>query len=66
MCLTPEIQWRILKSITTPSRFDSRCNLCREEKIKIMLYFDLSNQLNQRPNLIARRGHKINLDYFQE
>ena len=35
--LTPEIQWSILKGSNTPNCFDSRCNLCREEKIQITL-----------------------------
>ena len=30
--LTPEIQWSILKRSSTPKSFDSRCNLCLEEK----------------------------------
>ena len=30
--LTPEIQWSILKKSKTPKYFDSRCNLCLEEK----------------------------------
>ena len=32
--LTPEIQWSILKKLNTPKCFDSRCNLCLEEKIQ--------------------------------
>ena len=32
--LTPEIQWSILKKSDTPKCFDSRCNLCIEEKYK--------------------------------
>ena len=35
--LTPEIQWSILKKSNTPKYFDSRCNLCLEEKIQIMI-----------------------------
>ena len=31
--LTPDIQWSILKRSSTPKSFDSRCNLCLEEKI---------------------------------
>ena len=30
--LTAEIQWSILKRSNTPKSFDSRCNLCLEEK----------------------------------
>ena len=37
--LPPEIQWSILQKSNTPN-FDSRCNLCLEEKIQIMLYPD--------------------------
>ena len=58
MGFTPEIQWRILKRSTTPSCFDGRSNLCLEEKIQIMLYFDPGNLLNQRCDLIARCGHE--------
>ena len=53
MGLTPETQWKILKRSITPSYFDSRCNLCLEEKIQIMLYIDPVNLLNQRWNLIT-------------
>ena len=51
---------------TTPSCFDGRCNLCLEEKIQIMLYFDPVNLLNQRCDLKVRGRHKMNLDYFQK
>ena len=30
--LTTDIQWSILKRSSTPKSFDSRCNLCLEEK----------------------------------
>ena len=36
--LTPDIQWSILKRSNTPKSFDSRCNLCLEEKIHILLF----------------------------
>ena len=36
--LTPDIQWSILKRSSTPKSFDSRCNLCLEEKIHILLF----------------------------
>ena len=65
MGLIPEIQWRILQRSTTPNCFDGRCNLCLEEKIQIMLYFDPGNLLNQRCGLIVRCRHKINLDYLK-
>ena len=52
--LTPEIQWSILKKSNTPKCFDSRCNLCLEEKIRIMIYPDLEKLLNQRCELIAK------------
>ena len=45
--LTPEIQWSILKKSNTPKCFDSRCNLCLEEKIQIMIYPDPEKLLNQ-------------------
>ena len=35
--LTPEIQWSTLKKSNTPKYFDSRCNLCLENKIQIMM-----------------------------
>ena len=34
--LTPDIQWSILKRSSTPKSFDSRCNLCLEEKISVI------------------------------
>ena len=36
--LTPEIQWSILKRSNTPMSFDSRCNLCLEEKMHILIF----------------------------
>ena len=51
--LTPEIQWSILKKSNTPKYFDSRCNLCLEEKIQIIIYPDPEKLLNQRCELIA-------------
>ena len=66
MGLTPEIQWRILKRSTTPSCFDGRCNLCREEKIQIILYFDPGDLLNQRYDLIARCRHKNKFILFHK
>ena len=36
--LTPDIQWSILKRSNTPKSFDSRCNLCLEEKMHILLF----------------------------
>ena len=41
--LTPEIQWSILKRSNTLNCFDSRCNLCQEEKMKSMLCPDPDN-----------------------
>ena len=56
--LTPEIQWFILKKSNTLKYFDSRCNLCLEEKIQIMIYPAPENLLNQQCELIARRRHR--------
>ena len=64
MGITPEIQWRILKRSTTPSYFYDRCNLCLEEKIQIMLYFDLGNLLNLGCYLIAKCSHKNKFRLF--
>ena len=36
--LTPDLQWSILKRSSTPKSFESRCNLCLEEKIHILLF----------------------------
>ena len=52
--LTPEIQWSILKRSNTTNCFDSRCNLCREEKIQIVLNPDSDKLSNQRCDLMAR------------
>ena len=41
--LTPEIQWSILRRSSTPKSFDSRCNLCLEEKIHILLFPEPKN-----------------------
>ena len=55
--LTPDIQWSILKRSNTPKSFDSRCNLCFEEKIHILL-FPEPKILNKRSELIARCRHR--------
>ena len=36
--LTSDIQWSILKRSYAPKSFDSRCNLCLEEKMHILLF----------------------------
>ena len=48
----------ILKKSNTPKCFDSRCNLCLEEKIQIMTYSEPEKLLNKRCELIARCRHK--------
>ena len=55
---TPEIQWSILKKSNTPKCFDSRCNLCLEEKIQIMIYPNPEKLSNQGGELIARSRHR--------
>ena len=66
MGLTPDILWRTLKISTSPSCFDGRCNLCPEEKIQIMLYFDPGNLSNQICDLIARCRHKNKFRLFSK
>ena len=56
--LTPDIQWSILKRSSTPKSFDSRCNLCLEEKIHIWLFPEPKILLNKRNELIARCRHR--------
>ena len=56
--LTPEVQWSILKKSNASKCFDSRCNLCLEEK---NTYNDIPRPeklLNQRCELIARWRHR--------
>ena len=71
--LTLGIQWSILKRSNTPKCFDSKCNLCLEEKIKILLYPEPEKLLNKRCELIARCRHgakfkllKININNFKK
>ena len=61
--LTSEIQWSILKRSNTPKCFDSRCNLCFEEKMHILLYPELEKLLNKRCELIARCRHRSKFNY---
>ena len=56
--LNPEIQWSILKRSNTPKSFNSRCNLCLEEKMHILLYPEPEKLLNKRGELIARCRHR--------
>ena len=61
--LTPEIQWSILKGSNTLKSFDSRCNLCLEEKIQIMIYQDPEKLLNKRCRHRAKfKDKKIVID----
>ena len=41
--LTPDILWSILKRSSNPKSFDSRCNLCLEEKIHILFFLSQKN-----------------------
>ena len=56
--LTPNIQWSILKRSNTPKSFDSRCNLCLEEKMNILLFPEPNKLLNKRSDLIVRCRHR--------
>ena len=56
--LIPDIQWSILKRSNSPKSFDSRCNLCLEEKIHILLFPEPKKLLNKRSELIARCRHR--------
>ena len=62
--LSPEIQWSILKRSNTPKCFDSRCNLCLEEKMHISLYSDPEKLLNKRCELIARCRHRAKFKLY--
>ena len=55
--LTPGIQWSILKRSNTPKSFDSRCNLCLEEKMHILPFPEPKKLLNKRSELIAWCRH---------
>ena len=44
--------------LNTPKCFNSRCNLCLEEKIQIMIYPDPQKILHQRCELITRCRHR--------
>ena len=55
--LTPEIQWSILRRSSTPKSFNSRCNMCLEEKIHILLFPEPKKLLNKRNEQIARCRH---------
>ena len=48
----------LLKRSNTPKCFDSRCNLCLEEKMHILLYPEPEKLLNKRCELIARCRHR--------
>ena len=56
--LTPEIQWSILKRSDTQKYFDSRCNLCLEEKMHILLYPEPEKLSNKRCELIVSCRHR--------
>ena len=63
--LTPDIQWSILKRSSTPKSFDSRCNLCFEEKIHILLFPEPKKLLNKRNELIGVDiGLNLNYKYL--
>ena len=53
-----DIKWSILKRSSTPKSFDSRYNLCLEEKIHILLFPEPKKLLNKRNELIARCRHR--------
>ena len=47
-----------IKKVKYPKCFDSRCNLCLEEKIQILLYPEPEKLLSKRCELIARCRHR--------
>ena len=56
--LKTKTYWSILKRSSTPKSFDSRCNLCLEEKIHILLFPEPKTLLNKKNELIARCRHR--------
>ena len=48
----------ILKRSNTLKCFDSRCSLCLEEKIQILLYREPEKLINKRCELISRIRHR--------
>ena len=52
------IMTKVIYNIYDSICFDSRCNLCLEEKIQIMIYPDPEKLLNKRCELIARCRHR--------
>ena len=62
--LTPDIQWSILKRSSTQKSFDSRCNLCLEEKIHILLFPEPKKLLNKRNELGVDIGLNLNYKYL--
>ena len=51
-------KWRFIKKFSTSGGFNSRCNLCLEEKISIIRYKFANQLLNKRNHLIFKCRHK--------
>ena len=56
--LTSQIKWRFIKIFSTPNTYNSRCNLCLEEKINLIKYKTTWQLLNKRNELISKYKHK--------
>ena len=55
---TPQVKWKIVKQSSTAKSFNRRCNLCIDEKISIINFWDRRLLLNERNELVFKCRHK--------
>ena len=56
--LTPQIKWKILRQCSATNSFNSRFNLCIDQKISIIDFKDRRQLLNERNELVFKCRHK--------
>ena len=55
--LSPQIKWKIIRHTSTTNSFNSRCNLCIDEKISIINFRNRRLLLNERNALVFKCRH---------
>ena len=55
---TPQLKWKIARQSSTANSFNGRCNLCIDEKIKMINFKDHWLLLNERNEIVFKCRHK--------
>ena len=55
---TPIIKWSLLSHARPPNNFYSKCGICLEEKLQMLIFRNRNDLLNHRNEFISKCRHK--------